>query len=63
VNGLLSERIVGVASHPTDFIWQLETGKERNPSVTTLFGIARALDVSPLSLAAAAFEDIAGKTT
>jgi transcriptional regulator with XRE-family HTH domain len=41
-------------------ICQLETGKQGNPGVATLFKLARALEVSPLLLADAAFEDIAG---
>ena len=41
------------------FISQLETGKQRNPSISTLFHLAKGLEISPILLAEAAFEDIA----
>ena len=41
------------------FICQLETGKQRNPSISTLFHLAKGLEISPILLAEAAFEDIA----
>jgi transcriptional regulator with XRE-family HTH domain len=44
-------------------VWELEKGLSRNPCVSTLFGLAEALEVTPFILAAAAFEDLPGVYT
>jgi len=46
------------AGFTKSLVWELESGSTRNPGVKTLAGLARALGVTPMSLARAAFEDL-----
>ena len=39
-------------------VWQLEQGRARNPCVSTLIGLSKALGTSPYTLARAAIEDM-----
>ena len=41
-------------------VWDIETGKSRNPTVKTLLGLGFALEVNPIKLAGAAIEDLPG---
>lgn len=38
-------------------IWELEDGRANNPTARTIFCLARAYSVDPMSIAAAAFAD------
>lgn len=55
--GLSLERLAPLAVMSSTYIWELESGRVRNPTVRTLLNLATALDIDLSALAMAAFQD------
>jgi transcriptional regulator with XRE-family HTH domain len=52
------QKVAGVAGITKTHVWDIETGRSRNPTIKTLLGLATALQVSTIKLCVAALKDL-----
>ena len=58
--GMSLQHVADEAKLTKAHVWDLEVGRSRNPCMSTILGLAAALDISPLTLASAAIADLPG---
>ena len=56
--GMSLQNVAGEAGITKAHVWDIETGRSRNPTIKTLLGLATALQVSTIKLCVAALKDL-----
>jgi transcriptional regulator with XRE-family HTH domain len=56
--GMSLQKVAGEAGITKTHVWDIETGRSRNPTIKTLLGLATALQVSTIKLCVAALKDL-----